>query len=221
MAHQVSVIGADLLQISALHPEGFHLIGYSQGGLLSRAVLEFFPMHLVRNFISLSSPQAGQYGTNMLHIFFPNLAKEEAYKVFYSKYGQYLSVANYWNDPHHQDLFYKICKFLPSINNEIPLPNNTSQFFKRGITKLKKMILIGGPDDGTIEPWQSSHFSYYNENETVIPYKERRIYQEDLFGLRTLDERGALHVFTANGVKHHFWYRNTTVIKKYILPWLN
>lgn len=93
----------------------------------------------------------------MLHIFFPNLAKEEAYKIFYSKYGQYLSVANFWNDPHHEDLYFKYCKFLPSINNEISQPLNMSQYFKNGITKLKKMVLIGGPDDGTIEPWQSRY----------------------------------------------------------------
>lgn len=67
----------------------------------------------------------------------------------------------------------------------------------------------------------SSHFSYFNDNSTVVSYKDRRIYQEDLFGLRTLDERGALHVFSVSGVKHHFWYRNATVIKEHILPWLN
>lgn len=38
-------------------------LGYSQGGLLARAILETFPDHGVHNFISLSSPQGGQYGS--------------------------------------------------------------------------------------------------------------------------------------------------------------
>lgn len=91
----------------------------------------------------------------MLRIFFPHLIKEEAYKIFYSSIGQHLSVANYWNDPLHQSLFYKYSKFLPVINNDI-LPQNNSNFsYKSGIIKLHKLILIGGPDDGIIEPWES------------------------------------------------------------------
>jgi alpha/beta superfamily hydrolase len=37
--------------------------GYSQGGLIARGILEQFPNHNVDTFISLSSPQAGQYGS--------------------------------------------------------------------------------------------------------------------------------------------------------------
>lgn len=61
--HQVDVIGNDLKEISQRHPEGIHLLGYSQGGLLARAILEVFGDLNVKNFISLSSPQAGQFGS--------------------------------------------------------------------------------------------------------------------------------------------------------------
>jgi palmitoyl-protein thioesterase len=27
--------------------------------------------------------------------------------------------------------------------------------YKDGITRLRKLVLIGGPDDGVITPWQS------------------------------------------------------------------
>lgn len=39
------------------------MIGYSQGGLLARATIQTLLKHNVRIFISLSSPQAGQYGS--------------------------------------------------------------------------------------------------------------------------------------------------------------
>jgi len=63
MWQQVEEVGMDVLSIGTAFPEGINLIGYSQGGLLARAILQRFPMHNVRNFISLSSPQAGQYGS--------------------------------------------------------------------------------------------------------------------------------------------------------------
>lgn len=90
----------------------------------------------------------------MIKPFFPGLVRTSVYELFYSRIGQEISVANYWNDPHHQQLFYKYSKFLPVINNEVS-SDNTSQAYKSGITKLKNMVLIGGPDDGTIAPWQS------------------------------------------------------------------
>jgi len=68
MWKQVEEIGMDVLSIGVAFPEGINLIGYSQGGLLARAILQRFPMHNVRNFISLSSPQAGQYGSTYIMI---------------------------------------------------------------------------------------------------------------------------------------------------------
>ena len=61
--HQVEILGEDLREICQRHPEGVHLLGYSQGGLLARAILENSPDHNVKKFISLSSPQAGQFGS--------------------------------------------------------------------------------------------------------------------------------------------------------------
>lgn len=44
------------------------ILGYSQGGLLARAILQTFPEHNVHNFISLSSPQGGQFGSMYQHV---------------------------------------------------------------------------------------------------------------------------------------------------------
>lgn len=61
-------LGNDLKSICERHPEGVHLVGYSQGGLLARAILEVYDDHNVKNFISLSSPQAGQFGSECFTI---------------------------------------------------------------------------------------------------------------------------------------------------------
>ncbi|XP_017859400.1 PREDICTED: lysosomal thioesterase PPT2 homolog isoform X2 [Drosophila arizonae] len=59
---QVQQIKDYIDQIGKLHPEGIIVLGYSQGGLLARAAIQSLPDHNVKTFISLSSPQAGQYG---------------------------------------------------------------------------------------------------------------------------------------------------------------
>ncbi|XP_029052176.2 lysosomal thioesterase PPT2 homolog isoform X1 [Osmia bicornis bicornis] len=220
MWRQVEEIGVDVLSIGAAFPEGIHLVGYSQGGLLARAILQRFPKHNVRNFISLSSPQAGQYGTRFLHLFFPDLVCETAYELFYSKIGQHTSVGNYWNDPHHQKLYYKYSKFLPYLNNEINMTRKSTDF-KEGLTKLKRMVLVGGPEDGVITPWQSSHFAYYDANETVVEMRDRDIYKDDLIGLKTLDKSDRLTLITVPNVPHYEWHRNVSIVDDYLLPYLD
>lgn len=83
---------------------------------------------------------------------FPDLAAKTAYELFYSKVGQHTSVGNYWKDPHKPDMYLKFSVFLPYINNEIISGNSTD---KAALTSLDKFILIGGPNDGVITPWQS------------------------------------------------------------------
>lgn len=46
-----------------LYLTSIELIGYSQGGLIARGMLEVYgDKHNVKTFVSLSSPQGGQYG---------------------------------------------------------------------------------------------------------------------------------------------------------------
>lgn len=64
--YQIDELGKDLQDICDRHPEGVHLLGYSQGGLVARGILESFDRLNVKNFISLSSPQAGQFGSKFV-----------------------------------------------------------------------------------------------------------------------------------------------------------
>lgn len=58
---QIESISEQMKEIFDNHPDGVHLLGYSQGGLMARAFLQFYSDHKVKNFISLSSPQAGRF----------------------------------------------------------------------------------------------------------------------------------------------------------------
>jgi palmitoyl-protein thioesterase len=88
---------------------------------------------------------------------------------------------------------------------------------------LDKLVLVGGPDDGVITPWESAHFEFYDENDKkdVIPLKESQLYKEDSIGLKKLDEDGKLKVVTFKNVHHVEWHINPKIIQEAILPHLD
>ncbi|TRY65733.1 hypothetical protein DNTS_005574 [Danionella cerebrum] len=199
--------------------DGIHIICYSQGGLVCRGILSILPDHNVHSFISLSAPQAGQYGdTDYLKYLFPEFVKSNVYHVCYTGVGQKISICNYWNDPHHRDLYINSSDYLALLNNERPNPNSTA--WKQNFLRIKKLVLIGGPDDGVITPWQSSQFGFYDDNETVIEMKNQKVFLMDLFGLKTLSARGDLALCSIPGVAHVYWHSNETVYKTCIEKWL-
>lgn len=216
---QVESVFADFDSIFKAHPDGVNVLGYSQGGLLARSFIQFYKNHNVKRLVSLSSPQAGQYGDAFLHLIFPSLFAKTAYELFYSRIGQKTSVGNYWNDPNQRQLYLRYSEFLPYINNEV-LSTNSSQF-RDNLLKLEKMILIGGPQDDVITPWQSAHFGFFDSNLTVVPMRDRNIYQEDAIGLRTLDNSGKLHLVTVPNVRHIDWHLNRTLIDEVVVPHLD
>lgn len=311
---QTKQLADDLLYVCSLHPEGVHIIGYSQGGLLVRGMLQMCgSVHNVKTFVSLSSPQGGQYGAECFTKMFPALTTRTAYEVFYTRLGQHaLSLANYWYDPRHRDLYLQYSLYLAVIdnanqaagdnfpqklkkkikkmggrtviqtNNDFLIPmetrvskgiaavttatekvaeghydddddnkqcaididaimanvsdsdvdyydlddsNSNVRIGKLGLTRLQRLVLIGGPDDGVISPWQSSQFGVLDSAGEVVPLRERR--QDDIFsdddriGLRQLDVTGRIVEYTVPGVGHHEWHCNEQVLKECIIDWLD
>ncbi|XP_064206323.1 lysosomal thioesterase PPT2-A-like [Anguilla rostrata] len=199
--------------------DGVHLICFSQGGLVCRGIVSTLPDHNIHSFISLSSPQGGQYGdTEYLKYAFPKFLKRQVYKICYRSVGQKLSICNYWKDPHHIDQYVKGNDYLALLNSE--RLNPSAAVWKKNFLRIKKLVLIGGPDDGVITPWQSSHFGFYDENEEVVEMKDQDVYVKDVFGLKTLDARGDLVVCVFPGVKHTSWHSNEAVYNDCIDKWL-
>lgn len=92
---------------------------------------------------------------SFLRLIFHKAVKKTVHRIFYTSPGQRYSVANYWNDPHHQASYIKHSKYLPYIDNVIPEATNES--YRTNFLRLNKLVLIGGPDDGVITPWQSRY----------------------------------------------------------------
>ncbi|CAH0384244.1 unnamed protein product [Bemisia tabaci] len=215
-------LGQEFKNFSDAHPEGFHLIGHSQGALICRTLIQNYPQHNVRHFISIAGPQAGQYGIPtiipqpMPLVELPPLLTVGS-ALFYNPIAQRtLSIANYWHDPFQDQLYLRQNTFLPYYDNRIRSERSAS--YKEAFVKLRRFVAIQGPGDGVIDPWQSGDFSFYNRLGTVENYTQREVYTEDLFGLRTLDEDGRFIKYIQDGVEHFDWVFNNEVIEKYILP---
>ncbi|KAK5883499.1 hypothetical protein CesoFtcFv8_019824 [Champsocephalus esox] len=209
----------------AIHPimqnaeDGVHFICYSQGGLICRGILSTLNDHNVQSFISLSSPQAGQYGdTDYLKYLFPQFVKSNLFHLCYTLVGQRISICNYWNDPHHRDMYVDSSDYLALLNSERSNPNSTE--WKKNFLKIKKLVLVGGPDDGVITPWQSSQFGFFDDNDTVVEMQHQDIYLRDVFGLKTLGARGDLIICSVPGVEHVYWHSNETVFHLCMEKWL-
>ena len=117
---------------------------------------------------------------------FPSLLRENVFELFYTDLGQEISVANYWNDPNHQDLYYKYNTFLTSLNNEVMTP--FSDRFKKSLLKLNNFVLIGGPDDGVIEPWQSRYVLFHHFFQFVYIFRTSFFNPQLIFNQQFLNE---------------------------------
>ena len=62
------------------------------------------------------------------------------------------------------DLYQKHNTYLPALNGLAPLTkingSSLSTDFKINFLQLKQLVMIGGPHDGVITPWQSRYRAY-------------------------------------------------------------
>ncbi|CAJ1062837.1 lysosomal thioesterase PPT2-A-like [Xyrichtys novacula] len=216
MWKQVNGFRTEIKAIMQKNPNGVHLLCYSQGGLICRAVLYRIPYHNVHTFISLASPQAGQYGVPDAVLDWL-ISKKFVSSQCYKK-GLQQSFCDYWNDPHRRSMYRNNSVFLAPINGDRPDPK--MKVWKKSFLRIKNLVLIGGPDDGVITPWQSSFFGFYDKKDNVVEMKDQRFYRKNLFGLKTLDARGGISTCVRPGVEHTTWYSNFTVFKDCIEKWL-
>uniref|UniRef100_A0A8C5DFN1 palmitoyl-CoA hydrolase n=1 Tax=Gouania willdenowi TaxID=441366 RepID=A0A8C5DFN1_GOUWI len=174
MWKQVKAFNKALNILEEKSADGIHLLCFSQGGLICRALLSMSPNHNVHTFISLSSPLAGQYGdTEYLRKVIPVVVIKEIFHFCYSRFGQKISICDYWNDPHHREKYLKNNNFLPLLNGE--RQHEHMKEWRENFLRIKKLVLIGGPDDGVITPWESSFFGFYNNNDTVVEMRKQEV----------------------------------------------
>jgi len=199
------------------HPDefanGFHLVGHSQGGIITRSIVEGCDNFNIRNYVSLAGVQAGVYG----HCENFGGDCEAVTERFYSEeMRNSYSIAQYWRSP-NRDTYLNGNGFLPYLNNEF----GTLPSFKNNTIRLKHMYLLASESDEIIVPWQASLMAFFDtDGQSIVPMEKQLYYVQDTFGLRTLDESGRLTVRNIPGVSHVDWVRDADTISQYVLPLL-
>lgn len=197
----------------------FHLVGHSQGGLLSRAVLEAMDDHAVESFVSLGGPQQGVIGipptwVASLPAWLQRELNVAASPVLYTPEGQQrLSFANYWHDPDPAAGYLQRCAWLPSVDNRVR--HKRAAAFKANFLRTRRALFVGGPDDGVIVPWQSTQFGFYVGSvnaSRMVDMEQLPVYTDDTFGLRSMDADGRLHRLVVPNVTHMELVRDARVL---------
>ncbi len=88
----------------------------------------------------------------------------------------------------------------------------SSARYKNNFLAIKSVHCFASPDDRVVTPWTSELFGFYRDGDAgpLAPTNATRLYLRDLFGLRTLDQRGGLHLHVVPGIEHAHWLTNDT-----------
>jgi len=183
---------------------GFHGVGFSQGGLFLRGLVQRCGGGdlRVKNLVSFGGPQQGVYGV-------PECLGEKHYICDYMRrllnYGAYTSwiqsvlvQAQYWHDPLAEAEYVEKSLFLADINNQGA--EKRSEYAANLVT-LDNLVLVKFSRDTMVDPKESEWFGWYDERDgkTIVPLNATRLYREDWIGLRQLDQAGKLQLLSVDG----------------------
>jgi palmitoyl-protein thioesterase len=177
---------------------GFNLLGYSQGSLVTRGYIERCDVSgLVYNYITLGGIHEGVFSAPYVS-FLPkeifNVLSDIVYEDWF-QHGNY-SFAGYWKDPKQYDKYLAKSSFLADINNERDTKNPD---YKKRLSSLNTFVMVDSTHDYIVFPIKSGWFQFFAVGSTsnVVDLKDSDTYKGDWLGLRTLDEAGKLHFYTA------------------------
>jgi len=210
----------DQLANDTLLRGGINLIGFSQGGIITRTYLERCNNPPVVNYISWVSPQGGQFGVPSLDNISSDILEEIFDCCAYDSGIQDLfSFANYWRDPFQLANYKEYCRTLPDIDNE---RGNNPQY-KKNILNLKSFVYSYSVVDLVLKPKETGWFGVFAPNDAVniVPLEDRLLWKNDLIGLRTLNETGRLHRFSTT-CEHQDYFTSCfdSHFIRYVIPHL-
>ncbi|KAJ2454263.1 hypothetical protein EV183_001629 [Coemansia sp. RSA 2336] len=197
---QIDGVCTELASMSELK-HGVNLMGFSQGGLFLRALVQRCPQLNPHALVSFGSPHSGVARIpecprdDMLCNWMRKLASRGVYSWYIR---DHVVQAQYFKDPERLDDYLQHNIFLPDVNNEL-LPRKPE--YRERLVQLKKMVLVRFASDDMIYPEFSSWFGFLDSQGNSVPVENTTMFKEDWLGLRELDESGRLEYVSIEG-KH-------------------
>ncbi|KAI3403712.2 hypothetical protein KGF56_003530 [Candida oxycetoniae] len=176
----------------------FDAIGFSQGGILLRGLIERCPNISIHNMITFGSPHMGVMDMPLCKNDKDWLCKRRnellKKQVWHENVQRSILPAQYYRDPLQLDQYLEHSLYLADINNERSVKNST---YVDNFTKLNKLILVTFAKDTTVVPKESAMFCDVDPvTKRTIPFNATDSYINDYIGLRQLHERNAIDFLT-------------------------
>lgn len=194
---QVSSVCDQLSNIPELK-DGFGAIGFSQGGLFMRALIERCSKISVLTLITFGSPHMGVLELPLCERDNDWICKRrnEALKrqVWNPSVRKTVVPAQYFRDPNHYENYLKYSNFLADVNLE------RSGLFQKDakdrFSKLRRLALVCFSQDKTLVPKESAFFQDINPHTgSINGFENTRLFQENLIGLQLLHSEGKIEFF--------------------------
>lgn len=186
----------ELIQNDEKLKQGFHAIGFSQGGQFLRAVAQRCP-NKMKTLITLGGQHQGVCGLPHCDNKVCQAAGKLLSRGAYNHWVQsHIVQAQYWHSLNEQE-YRNHSLFLADINNE----REVNKIYKENLVKLANLVLIQFENDTMVYPKESSSFGWFTEGNAsdVVDFRDTRLYQDNRIGLRDLDSSGRLFIYKVPG----------------------
>ncbi|KAJ2699989.1 hypothetical protein H4218_002307 [Coemansia sp. IMI 209128] len=201
--NQIDSVCESLSAIEELQ-DGVNLMGFSQGGLFLRALVQRCPAIKAKVLVTFGSPHGGVARVPECNSSDDTLCqwmRQLASKGVYSWYiRDHVIQAQYFKDPERIDQYLQYNIFLPDINGDLEERNEA---YRERILALDKMVLYKFSEDKMIHPAMSPWFGFVDADGNDIPVQNSAMYKDDWLGLRGLDEAGKLSMLSLDGPHMH------------------
>lgn len=186
---------------------GFDAIGFSQGGLFLRALIQKCPSVIVRKLVTFGSPHMGVLELPVCQPEDDWLCKRRnailKKQVWQESVQKSIIPAQYFRDMAQYERYLEHLHFLADVNNE--RGSDFDPQAKERFENLEKLVLIQFSQDNTLVPKESAFFQETSAlSGQVVPMTNTRVYRENLFGLRTLHEAQKIDFYTVEGEHMRF-----------------
>jgi palmitoyl-protein thioesterase len=169
---------------------GFTLMGFSQGGLLARAVLQRCSVgQYIRRLVTFGGPHSG---VAIIPFTSSNsfMNKTVLRLCFYPFIENIVGPCGYIRSTKYYDSYHTADNFIADLNNEFEL----NEDYIQRLQSLDVLMTVQFLQDQMVQPYNTSTFGYYKDDtyEDYVELEDQEIYTKDKLGLKEINESGKM-----------------------------